>query len=68
MSELYAFLIGQERGDQDHERDEAGRNGFDSEDSGSFPSSNSNPGGRYVVFTTLKLMNLLLMLGLKFPA
>ncbi|XP_024364274.1 uncharacterized protein [Physcomitrium patens] len=41
---------GQERGDQDHERDEAGRNGFDSEDSGSFPSSNSNPGGRWTEF------------------
>jgi hypothetical protein len=45
-------LAGQNRGNHEHERDEAGGASFDSEDSGSFPSSDDSPGGRYVVVST----------------
>nr|PNR49337.1 hypothetical protein PHYPA_011233 [Physcomitrium patens] len=41
---------GQDGGDHDNERDEPGDGRFDSEDSGSFPSSNSHPGGRWIEF------------------
>ena len=42
-------LAGQDRGNQEHEREEGGPTSYDSEDSGSFPSSDDSPGGRYVV-------------------
>lgn len=43
---------GQDRGNHEHEREDAGGTSFDSEDSGSFPSSDDSPGGRYVVVAT----------------
>jgi hypothetical protein len=46
----YETWRGQNRGNHDHEREDAGATSFDSEDSGSFPSSDDGPGGRWMEF------------------
>lgn len=61
---VVCFLTGQDnRGNHEQDRDGAGGTSFDSEDSGSFPSSDSNPGGRYAAvppcLTCAKLVHLL---------
>lgn len=49
VQEYLFSLAGQNHGNQDQDCDGVGGTSFDSKHSGSFPSSDSNPGGKYVL-------------------